>query len=194
MKFYGFAKQKETLTQCKPLPMRTENVQNVAMEKRIYLAGGCFWGVEAYFRQLKGVLDTRVGYANGTTAFPKYEDLKSGKADHAETVQIVYDPDVISLSELLDHYLRFVDPYSVDQQGHDKGHQYRTGIYYTDLLDGVEANEFLHERLEPGYKISIEMMRNFFPAEEYHQRYLEKNPGGYCHVDLSLAKTNEKKI
>ncbi len=170
-----------------------ECIQNVGMEKTIYIAGGCFWGVEAYYRQLKGVLQTRVGYANGTTAFPTYEDLKSGKADHAETVQITFDPEVISIADLMEHYLRFVDPYSVDQQGHDKGHQYRTGVYYTDLLDGVEVNEYLSSHLEPGYKISIEMMRNFFPAEEYHQHYLEKNPGGYCHVDLNLAKGSEKK-
>lgn len=163
------------------------------MQKTIYLAGGCFWGVQAYFKQLKGVISTRVGYANGTTAFPKYEDLKSGKADHAETVKIDYDPDVIDLSMLLDHYLRFVDPYAVDRQGHDEGHQYRTGIYYTDLLDGVDAQAYLSSHLEPGYKIEIEMMRNFFPAEAYHQDYLDKNPGGYCHVNLNLAKPSEKK-
>ena len=163
------------------------------MRKTIYLAGGCFWGVQAYFKQLKGVLSTRVGYANGTTAFPKYEDLKAGKADHAETVKIDYESDEISLSELLEHYLRFVDPYAVDRQGHDVGHQYRSGIYYTDLLDGVEAELYLSEHLKPGYKISIEMMRNFFPAEAYHQDYLDKNPGGYCHVDLNLIKPSEKK-
>ena len=165
----------------------------MGMQKTIYLAGGCFWGVQAYFKQLKGVNSTRVGYANGTTAFPKYEDLKSGKADHAEAVKIDYDPDVIGLADLLEHYLRFVDPYSIDRQGHDVGHQYRTGIYYTDLLDGVDAQAYLSEHLEPGYRIEIAMMRNFFPAEEYHQDYLKKNPGGYCHVNLNLAKPEEKK-
>jgi len=163
------------------------------MKKTIYLAGGCFWGVEAYFKQLKGVLDTTVGYCNGTTAFPKYEDLKSGKASHAETVKIDYDDALISLDKLLEHYLRFVEPYSVDQQGHDVGHQYRTGVYYTDLLDGVTAEMYFTEHLNPGWTIEIKQMNNFYPAEEYHQDYLDKNPGGYCHVNLGLLKPNEKK-
>lgn len=163
------------------------------MEKTIYLAGGCFWGVEAYYRQLKGVLETRVGYINGTTAFPKYEDLKSGKADHAEAVKIVYDDEVLSIEKLMEHFLRFVDPYSVDKQGEDIGHQYRSGVYYTDLLDGVEVVSYFAEHLEKGYKIEVDMMRNFFPAEEYHQDYLLKNPNGYCHVNLGLIKPDEKK-
>lgn len=163
------------------------------MTKTIYLAGGCFWGVQAYFKLLKGVESTRVGYANGTTAFPTYEDLKSGKADHAETVKVDYDPDIISLQDLIGHYLRFVDPYAIDRQGHDVGHQYRAGIYYTDLLDAVDIEVYLSERLGKGHHIELAMMRNFFPAEAYHQDYLDKNPGGYCHVDLNLVKPNERK-
>jgi methionine-S-sulfoxide reductase len=163
------------------------------MEQTIYLAGGCFWGVEAYFKQLKGVTDTMVGYCNGNTAFPKYEDLKSGKATHAETVKIVYDDSVITLEKLLEHYLRFVDPYSQDQQGHDIGHQYRTGVYYTNLMDGIRADAYFTDHLKENWVIEIKQMNNFYPAEEYHQDYLDKNPGGYCHVDLALAKPNEKK-
>lgn len=163
------------------------------MNKTIYLAGGCFWGVEAYFEKLKGVTDTLVGYCNGNTAFPLYEDLKTGKSTHAETVRITYDDDIISLRSLLSHYLRFVDPYSIDQQGNDKGHQYRSGVYYTNLLDGMEADSFFSSTLKPGYKIEIQKMMNFFPAEEYHQHYLDKNPGGYCHVNLRLIKDDEKK-
>lgn len=163
------------------------------MDKTIYLAGGCFWGVEAYYKLLKGVTSTTVGYINGTTAFPRYEDLKSGKADHAEAVKVEYDENLISLTELLEHYLRFVDPYSVDKQGPDEGHQYRTGIYYTDLLDGIVATSFLATHLEPDYQIEVAMMRNFYPAEEYHQDYLDKNPNGYCHVNLGLIKPSEKK-
>lgn len=163
------------------------------MEKTIYFAGGCFWGVQAYFKQLRGVNQTRVGYINGTTAFPRYEDLKSGRADHAEAVRIDYEDEEISLPSLLEHFLRFVDPYSIDQQGHDVGHQYRSGVYYVDLLDAVEVEAYFSSHLEPGYKIEIEMMRNFFPAEDYHQDYLDKNPGGYCHVNLGLIKEDEKK-
>ncbi|MCI1244632.1 MAG: peptide-methionine (S)-S-oxide reductase MsrA [Bacilli bacterium] len=163
------------------------------MRKIIFLAGGCFWGVEAYFQKLKGVTNTEVGYCNGNVAFPKYEDLKTGKATHAETVKIEYEDSVISLSGLLEHYLRFVDPYSVDRQGEDEGRQYRSGIYYNDVLDGVEAVSYLSSHLKPGWKIEVQMMRNFYPAEERHQHYLSKNPGGYCHVNLDLIKPSEKK-
>ncbi len=163
------------------------------MNKTIYFAGGCFWGVEAYFKRLKGVTETTVGYANGNTMNPKYEDLKEGKATHAETVQIKYDDDVISLVELLGHYLRFVDPYSLNKQGEDEGIQYRTGIYYTDLLDAVTTETYFSSVLKPNYKIEIKKLCNFFPAEEYHQDYLTKNPNGYCHVNLGLIKPNEKK-
>jgi methionine-S-sulfoxide reductase len=163
------------------------------MEQTIYLAGGCFWGVEAYFKQLKGVLDTTVGYANGTSAFPHYEDLKAGRASHAETVKIIYDDAEISLEKLLEHYLRFVDPYSIDQQGHDIGHQYRSGVYYTNMMDGIRADAYFTDHLKPGWAIEIKQMANFYPAEEYHQDYLDKNPGGYCHVNLGLAKDFEKK-
>jgi methionine-S-sulfoxide reductase len=163
------------------------------MQQTIYLAGGCFWGVEAYFERLSGVIRTEVGYANGTTAFPHYEDLKSGKASHAETVRIDYEDSEISLEKLLEHYLRFVDPYAIDKQGADEGHQYRSGIFYTNALDGIRAHAYLSDNLEPGWKIVIEPMRNFYPAEAYHQHYLDKNPGGYCHVNLSLIRPNEKK-
>ena len=163
------------------------------MQKTIYLAGGCFWGVEAYFKQLKGVIDTDVGYANGNTVSPKYEDLKKGLASHAETVRITYDDEIISLIDLLEHFLRFVDPYSIDRQGHDEGHQYRSGVYFTDPLDGAEADEYFLKTLNPGYKIEIKPLANYYPAEEYHQDYLDKNPGGYCHVNLNLIKKEEKK-
>ena len=148
------------------------------MKKTIYLAGGCFWGVQAYFKMLEGVIETKVGYANGTTAFPKYEDLKSGKADHAETVKVVYDDEKISLSKLLEH---------------DEGHQYRSGVYYEDVLDGVEVNAYFAEHLEKNHAIEVIKLCNFFPAESYHQDYLDKNPGGYCHVNLKLVKDEEKK-
>jgi methionine-S-sulfoxide reductase len=163
------------------------------MEQIIYLAGGCFWGVQAYFKQLQGVKDTMVGYANGNMAFPAYEDLKEGRATHAETVKVVYEDTEISLEKLLEHYLRFVDPYSHDQQGHDIGHQYRAGVYYTNMMDGIRADAYFTDHLKEGWTIEIKQMENFYPAEEYHQDYLDKNPGGYCHVNLGLIKPNEKK-
>lgn len=161
--------------------------------ERIYLAGGCFWGVEAYFKSLKGVVNTTVGYANGNKANPKYEELKTGLASHAETVLIEYNEAEISLEKLLEHFLRFVDPYSVDRQGHDVGHQYRSGVFYESESDKERVLKYFSETLNKDYKILVEKLDNFYDAEEYHQDYLDKNPGGYCHVDLKPIKKNEKK-
>ena len=163
------------------------------MVKTIYLAGGCFWGVQEYYSRLNGVISAVAGYANGTTAFPTYEEVKSQKTGHAETVKIEYDDEVISLVKLLEHFLRFIDPYSLNKQGEDEGVQYRTGVYYTDLLDAIDARTYFSSVLEPGYKIEIAKLNNFYKAEEYHQDYLKKNPSGYCHINLNLIKKDEKK-
>ena len=164
------------------------------MIKVIYLAGGCFWGVQEYYSRLKGVISTVAGYANGTTAFPTYEEVKSQKTGHAETVKIEYDDEIISLSKLLEHFLRFVDPYANNKQGEDEGIQYRAGVYYVDLLDAIEARNYLSSKLKRGYTIEIAKLNNFFKAEEYHQDYLKKNPTGYCHINLDKLNDNEKKI
>ena len=163
------------------------------MEKVIYLAGGCFWGVQEYFSRLKGVTNTVCGYANGTTAFPTYEEVKSQKSGHAETVKIEYDNDIITIQKLLEHFLRFVDPYAVNKQGEDEGIQYRTGVYYVDLLDAIDIRNYLSSKLKRGYTIEIAKLNNFFKAEEYHQDYLKKNPTGYCHINLNIIKEDEKK-
>ena len=130
------------------------------MKKEIYLAGGCFWGTQKFFDQFAGVLETEVGYANGPSENPGYPDVCAGSG-HAETVRIVYDDAVISLSQLLEYYFLTIDPLSYHRQGMDQGIQYR---------------------------------ENFWPAEEYHQKYLDKNPGGYCHIPgrlLNLRKREE---
>ena len=163
------------------------------MQKIIYLAGGCFWGVERYYQLLDGVVDTEVGYANGNYSNPKYEELKSGKATHAETLKLTYDDEAISLETLLEHFLRFVDPYSIDKQGHDEGHQYRSGVFFVDCEDEGIIRKYFDKNLHKNYAIEISELVNFYPAEEYHQDYLLKNPNGYCHVNLGLIKQNEKK-
>ncbi|MGT2757546.1 peptide-methionine (S)-S-oxide reductase MsrA [Streptococcus ovuberis] len=157
--------------------------------KTIYLAGGCFWGVEGYFAQLEGIIDTTVGYANGRTEVTSYELI--GATDHAETIELTYDPKVISLDTILQHYFRIIDPFSVNQQGNDRGRQYRTGIFYRDEADATLAQGYL-DSISHSYgkepAVILEPLTHFIDAEDYHQDYLAKNPNGYCHIDLNLAK------
>ena len=152
--------------------------------KTIYLAGGCFWGMQKFFDQFDGVLRTEVGYANGPDKAPSYEDV-CADSGHAETLRIDYDETRISLAELLKYYFMVIDPLSVNRQGHDEGIQYRTGIFYTDesLLPEIQSY-YRAEEKKAGAKLAVELepLRNFFSAEEYHQKYLDKNPGGYCHI------------
>ena len=161
--------------------------------KTIYLAGGCFWGVEKYFSMVKGVLTTKVGYANGSKENPSYEDLKSGRDDASETVEIKYDEKVISLEKLLELYLRVVDPYSKNKQGEDEGIQYRTGVYYLDKNEEKVIKDYFLDKLNKNYEIEILPLKRFYDAEEYHQDYLNKNPGGYCHINMAKLRPDEKK-
>ncbi len=155
------------------------------MIKEIYLAGGCFWGTQKYFDLIKGVLSTEVGYANGKTLHPTYEDVCHKNTGHAETVKVIYDNAILTLPDLLNLYYDVIDPVSVNRQGHDSGVQYRTGIYYIDSLDLENIQSSIAE-LQKQYQeaIAIEVLPldNFSSAEEYHQKYLDKNPGGYCHI------------
>ena len=155
----------------------------------IYLAGGCFWGLEEYFSRIFGVLQTSVGYANGQVETTNYQLIK--ETDHAETVQVVYDEKVVSLREILLYYFRVIDPLSVNQQGNDRGRQYRTGIYYLEEADLPTINTVVREQeLLIGRKIAVEVekLRHYILAEDYHQDYLKKNPGGYCHIDVRDAE------
>jgi len=162
--------------------------------KEIWLAGGCFWGVEAYFARIYGVAKTDVGYANGHTAKPSYHDLH--ETGHAETVHIYYDAEKVNLQTLLEYYFKIIDPVSVNRQGNDIGTQYRTGIYYRDAAD-LEVIQIMIEKEQQKYDApiatNVQLLENYYPAEEYHQDYLEKNPGGYCHVDFSSLKEQKPK-
>ena len=166
------------------------------MKKVIYLAGGCFWGVEAYFQKLKGILDTEVGYANGNFANPSYEDLKAHKATHVEAVKIYYEDQTIRLTQIIEHLFRIINPFTVDHQGGDYGHQYRTGIYYDEESDYQTVQEFINmEQKKHTQKIRVEVepLAHFYCAEDYHQDYLDKNPFGYCHVNFNVIKAEERK-
>ena len=163
------------------------------MNRKIYFAGGCFWGVQEYFSRLKGVISSISGYANGTKENPSYQEVRSGLYKHAETVEVIYDDQVISLDTLVKHFLRFVDPYSLNQQGEDKGIQYRSGIYYINKEDKQIIIDTLNQHLRKDHLIEIKTLDNFYLAEEYHQDYLKKNVNGYCHINLNLIKDDEKK-
>ena len=161
----------------------------------IYLAAGCFWGAQRYFDCLSGVTSTEVGYANGLTAAPTYEQVKHENTGHAETVRIEYDPDLITLAELLQQYFKVIDPVSVNRQGGDVGTQYRTGIYYTDPADlkTIEAElSALAERYAEPIAVEVKPLDSFYTAEEYHQKYLDKNPTGYCHVSPKMFEEAKK--
>ena len=162
--------------------------------RTIYLAGGCFWGMQQFFDQFEGVVSTQVGYANGPDRAPTYEQVCQDSG-HAETVRIDYDEGKLSLDRLLDLFFMVIDPLSVNKQGGDEGIQYRTGVYYTaaDQLP-VLRTAFDREAAQVGAPLAVELLplKNFFPAEEYHQKYLKKNPGGYCHIPSRLLHLEQK--
>ena len=161
----------------------------------IYLAGGCFWGLQKYMDQFNGVLTTEVGYANGpepadgqAAKAPTYQDV-CANSGHAETVKIDFDPQQLPLEKLLGLYFEVIDPLSVNRQGHDTGIQYRTGIYYTDEAQLPAIRQFLaaqQQKIGQPLAVTAEPLRNYYPAEVYHQKYLDKNPGGYCHIPSSF--------
>ncbi len=162
--------------------------------KKIYLAGGCFWGVEAYMARIYGVQDAVSGYANGTGENPSYEDVIQGDRGFAETVEVTYDPERVPLDKLLTEFFKVIDPTSVNQQGNDRGIQYRSGVYYTDdseksVIESVIAKE--QERYNQNIVTEVLPLENFYMAEEYHQDYLEKNPNGYCHIDMGILNEQE---
>lgn len=167
----------------------------VRKEKEIYVAGGCFWGTEHYIKQIKGVLSTEVGYANGNTKNPTYEEVCTDATGFAEAVHIKYDPNVVSLDFLVKLYFVSINPTSYNQQGNDRGSQYRTGVYYTDPADrSIIKKVFDAEERKYSVPLEVELLplKNFYTAEEYHQDYLEKNPQGYCHLPSSLFEYARK--
>ena len=164
-------------------------VSGINNYRTIYLAGGCFWGMEGYFKRIPGVIKTTVGYANGNSIDTNYRKVK--ETDHAETVKILYDFSILTLEEILLHYFRVIDPKSLNRQGNDIGRQYRTGIYYTTDNDLKVIKKIFdyEEKIHGEIAVEVIPLKNFIKAEEYHQDYLTKNPGGYCHINLELAYT-----
>ena len=157
--------------------------------KTIYFAGGCFWGTEHYFKMIKGVVGTTVGYANSIMENPSYKDVCSGDTLAAETVKVDYDPSLVSLEFLTRMFFHAIDPTSLNRQGNDIGTQYRTGIDYTDNEDLAEIYKVFEEQrstTEGEIVVEVKALQNFYAAEDYHQDYLDKNPDGYCHLPYTL--------
>lgn len=165
--------------------------------KRIYLAGGCYWGTQHFLKQIPGIEETKVGFANGDVENPTYEQVCQHTTGFAETVEVVYDVDKVSLNTILRLYFKTIDPTSVNKQGEDEGDQYRTGIYYVEQEDEPiirEAIAILQQKYNKPIAIEVLPLRNYYPAHEAHQDYLDKNPQGYCHVDPSLFALAKKGI
>ena len=166
------------------ITMENSNTKNI---KEIYLAGGCFWGTEKYLSNISGINHTDVGYANGNTENPTYEDVCHRETGHAETVRVLYDPKKVSLEFILSLYYDVINPTSINRQGGDVGSQYRTGIYYVNADDKeviIKSISELQKKHDKPIAIEVLPLENYYLAEEYHQRYLDKNPTGYCHIGV----------
>uniref|UniRef100_A0AB33IZN0 Peptide methionine sulfoxide reductase MsrA n=1 Tax=Prevotella sp. GTC17259 TaxID=3236795 RepID=A0AB33IZN0_9BACT len=161
------------------------------MTQDLYIAGGCFWGAEHFFKQIEGVIDTEVGFVNGdqTIVNPSYKEVYTDTTGYAEAVHVVYNPDVVSLKFLVLMFFAAIDPVSLNQQGHDVGTRYRTGIYYTKAEE-IPVIQKVYDEIQAKYDeplaVEIAPLQMFYKAEEYHQDYLDKNPQGYCHLPLEL--------
>jgi peptide-methionine (S)-S-oxide reductase len=156
--------------------------------KVIVVAGGCFWGVEAYMSKINGIVETKVGYANGKKKDPTYEEVCLGNTGHTEACLINYDEDLVSLEIIIRKFWGIIDPTVSNRQGPDIGHQYRTGIYYSDKEDLdiiLKTKDEVQTRYHKQIVTEIEPLSCFYDAEDYHQKYLQKNPGGYCHINLN---------
>ncbi len=192
-----FAAATVSCSQNKPRPVQeTKNMDNeltTEMEgkniKEIYFAGGCFWGTEHLFQLVRGVVATEVGYANGKTKNPTYEEVISHKTGFAEAVKVKYDADEVDLPLLIQLFFKSIDPTTLDRQGNDMGDNYRSGIYSTDKeAEAIVKTEVAKLAKNYSKKVVVETipLKNFYAAEDYHQDYLDKNPGGYCHIPLSV--------
>lgn len=161
----------------------------------IHLAAGCFWGAQRYLQLIEGVISTRVGFANGNTDNPTYEEVYTDTTGYAEAVELTFDPSIVSLKFLLQMYFKAIDPTSLNKQGEDEGTRYRTGIYYSDEQDLNTITEVIvaeQANYDEEFQVEVAPLKNFFAADEYHQNYLVKNPTGYCHLPVALFELAKK--
>jgi peptide-methionine (S)-S-oxide reductase len=165
-------------------------------KEKAILAGGCFWGIEDLIRKLPGVLDTEVGYIGGNLKNPTYQDVKSGNTNHAEAIEIIFDSEILSYEKLLEFFFQIHDPSTLNRQGNDIGTSYRSAIFYLNESQKNSATKIIEQintsKKWPG-KVATEIMaaNEFYPAEAYHQDYLENYPNGYtCHFIRPNWKIN----
>ena len=181
----GDQKNQRTETGHTSIQSSEEGMDMDTTENVIYLAGGCFWGIEALMQSIPGVIDAQSGYANGTgQADADYRTVCTGETGFRETVRVEYDPEQVSLDALLLAYFYVIDPTVANRQGNDIGSQYQTGVYYTNdkAKETVERIADIERSRSKAFFVEIGPLVNFYLAEDYHQDYLEKNPGGYCHI------------
>lgn len=167
------------------------------MSKEIYLAGGCFWGTQLYLDSINGIVETDVGYANGNTKNPTYEEVCNEDTGHSEAVRVVYDPEKASLPFVLELYYSVVNPTAINSQGGDVGSQYRTGVYYTDHEDKeviLKSIEELQKKYDEPIAIEVKPLENYYLAEEYHQKYMEKNPTATCHIPMTEVEKAKEAV
>lgn len=166
-----------------------------AKTRTIHLAGGCFWGTEHFFKQIQGIISTETGFANGNTESPTYEEVYTDQTGYAETVRIEYNPSIIGLDFILQMFFKAIDPTSLNKQGEDCGTRYRTGIYYSDESDIPTIEECMRAeaaKYEEPIMVEVLPLKVFYPADEYHQDYLDKHPDGYCHLPVELFEFARK--
>lgn len=185
-----FANCNSTTQQSSNSQLYNKTGQSLSLDNNvIYFAGGCFWGTEHFFKQIRGVESTEAGYANGNIDNPTYEQVTTGKSGYSETVKVTFNPEIVTVDLLIDLYLKTINPTTLNQQGNDVGTQYRTGIYFTNdsqkLIIDQKINQ-LAKKFQDKIVIEVKPIQKFYPAEGYHQDYLEKNPGGYCHITPDL--------
>ena len=163
--------------------------------KSIIFGGGCFWGVQHYFKKVRGVLNTAVGYTAGDYKNPTYQQVCTGKTGHTEVCKVDYDNSKTNLNILLEHFFFIIDPTVLNRQGNDVGTQYRTGIYYYDEEDYKIVQNYI-DSIRDNYKepivVEVKPASDFWDAEDYHQDYLDLNPGGYCHIGFSKMSKASK--
>ncbi len=163
------------------------------MRKSLVFSGGSFHALQAYFDEIRWVVSTEAGYANGTSSHPSFASVQSGEGGFIQAVKVEYEDNFMSLETLIELYLRAIDPYSLDRQGEYRGRQYRCGIYYQDILDGIAITRKIDQTLMPYHHVDVRRLDNFFPAEEIHQHYKRKHPFWRCPIDFSVLKREERK-